>query len=126
MSARTILPRTTLAAALLLSTAPVFAQGSENAIGAAVVFGALVCAAVVAGFVISVLYVFKRRRWQRAVVLVFGAALLVVGQCIGIQPGSSGDMDFLRLLLSGAGVLLLLLGTVLRARPQAPVSSAER
>lgn len=58
-----------------LLSLPVCAQGSENAIGAAVVFGAVVFAAVVAGLVISIVHLFKRRTWQRIVMLLFGLVL---------------------------------------------------
>lgn len=108
--------RSFLALLLALLALPVFAQGSENAIAAAVVFGAVVVAAVVAGLVVTVLYVFKRRRWQGVVVLVFGAVLCFTSLWIGAQPGSSGDMEFLQLLLGGTGVLFLLLGSLLRPR----------
>ena len=111
--------RALLAVLVVLFALPLCAQGTENAIGAAVVFGAVVIAAVIAGLVVRVLYVFKRRLWQRVVVLVFGAALLLVGLWIGTQPGGGNDIEFLQLLLSGAGVLFLLLGSFLRSRPSA-------
>jgi hypothetical protein len=105
-----------LALLVALLALPVCAQGSENAIAAAVLFGAVVVAAVIAGLVVAVLYVFKRRLWQRVVVLVFGAVLCFTSLWIGAQPGSNNDMEFLQLLLGGAGVLFLLLGSVLRSR----------
>ncbi|GEM_PF-2188924 len=109
--------RSSIALLAVLVTLPLSAQGTENAIAAAILFGALVLASVVAGLVISVLYLFKRRSWQRIVVLVFGAVLCFTSLWIGAQPGSSGDMEFLQLLLGGAGVLFLLLGSFLRAKP---------
>lgn len=95
---------------------PLRAQGTENAIAAAVVFGAVVFASVLAGLVITVLYLFKRRSWQRVVVLVFGAVLLLTGMWLAGQPGGNNDIEFLQLLLSGAGLLLVLLGSFLRPR----------
>ena len=101
----------------VLAALPLFAQGTENAIAAAVLFGAVVIGAVLAGLVIAVLYLFKRRRWQRVVVLVFGALLLIGGSALGAQQGAPADIEFLSLLLSGAGVVFLVLGMLLRARP---------
>lgn len=101
---------------LLLAALPVCAQGTENAIAAAVLFGAVVFSAVLAGFVVSALYLFKRRTWQRVVVLVFGAALCLTGLWIGAQPRRNDDMEFLQLLLGGAGVLFILFGSFLRPR----------
>lgn len=108
--------RSSLAVLMALVAFPLCAQGSENAIAAAVVFGAVVVAAVIAGLVVTVLYVFKRRPWQRVVVLVFGAALLLTGLWLGSQPGRNNDIEFLQLLLISAGVLLLLLGAFIRPR----------
>jgi peptidoglycan/LPS O-acetylase OafA/YrhL len=112
--------RITLAFMMAFVAMPLFAQGTENAIAAAVMFGVFVFAFVLSGLVITLLYVFKRRRWQRIVVLVFGAALLVTGLWLGAQSGRPTDMEFLRLLVSGAGVLFLLLGTFLRPRNVLP------
>jgi hypothetical protein len=109
--------RSSLTALVALAVLPLFAQGTENAIAAAVLFGILAIGVVIAGLVITVLYVFRRRLWQRVVVLVFGAGLLITGIELGTQPGSSSDIEFLQLLLSGAGALLLLLGALIRARP---------
>ncbi len=100
-----------------LAALPVAAQGTENAIAAAVLFGLLAVGVVIAGLVITVLYLFKRRPWQRMVVLVFGAGLLITGIELGMQPGTNSDIAFLQLLLSGAGALLMLLGALIRARP---------
>jgi hypothetical protein len=108
--------RSSLVVLALLVAIPLRAQGTENAIAAAVLFGAVVLALVVSGLIITVLYLFKRRPWQRAVVLVFGAVLFLTSLWIGAQPGRSNDMEFLQLLLGGAGVLFLLLGSFLRAR----------
>ena len=108
--------RAALAALVMIGVMPLHAQGSENAIGAAVVFGAVVLALVIAGLIITVLYLFKRRPWQRVVVLLFGAALLLAGLWIGKRPGGGSDVEFLQLLLGGAGVLFLLLGSILRSR----------
>ncbi len=83
--------RSSLAVLLVLVAFPLCAQGSENAIGAAVVFGVVVVAAVIAGLVVTVLYLFKRRLWQRVVVLVFGAMLCFTSLWIGMQPGSNND-----------------------------------
>jgi hypothetical protein len=111
--------RSSLAVLMALVAMPLCAQGTENAIAAAVLFGAVVVAAVVSGLIITVLYLFKRRPWQRVVVLVFGAVLCFTSLWIGAQPGSSGDMEFLQLLLGGAGVLFLLLGSFLASKPVA-------
>jgi hypothetical protein len=100
-----------------LAALPVAAQGTESAIAAAVLFGLLAVGVVIAGLVITVLYLFKRRPWQRVVVLVFGAGLLITGIELGMQPGSNSDIAFLQLLLSGAGALLILLGALIRTRP---------
>lgn len=102
---------------MALAAAPLSAQGTENAIAAAVLFGVLAIGVVIAGLVITVLYFFKRRPWQRVVVLVFGAGLLITGIELGMQPGSNSDIAFLQLLLSVAGALLMLLGALIRARP---------
>lgn len=101
---------------LLLLASAVRAQGSENAIAAAVFFAVVAFGLVVAGLVISVLYVFKRRSWQRWVVVFFGAGLLLTSLGLGAQPGRSGDIEFLQLLLGGGGALFLLLGILLRPR----------
>ncbi len=102
---------------LLVSAAPpLLAQGTEKAIAAAVLFGAVAFGSVIAGLVITVLYVCKRRPWQRWVALVFGAVLLLVGLWIGTQPGSNNDIEFLQMLLSGVGGLILLLGSFLPSR----------
>jgi peptidoglycan/LPS O-acetylase OafA/YrhL len=112
-----------LVAWMLLLASTVRAQGSENAIAAAVFFAVVAFGLVVAGLVISVLYVFKRRSWQRWVVLCFGAGLLLTGLGLGAQPGRSGDIEFLQVLLSAAGVLFLLLGMAIRPR-SAPMRQA--
>ena len=108
--------RFALGALLVMLTGQASAQGTENAIGAAVLFGALVIGVVLAGLVITLMYLFKRRRWQRFVVLVFGASLLVVGLWVGTQPGRPSDMEFLQLFLSSAGIVFLLLGSLLRTK----------
>ena len=101
---------------MALAAAPIFAQGTENAIAAAVLFGLLAIGVVIAGLVITVLYLFKRRPWQRVVVLVFGAGLLITGIELGLHAGSNANIAFLQLLLSGTGALLLLLGALIRPR----------
>ncbi len=98
-----------------LVATPLCAQGTENAIAAAVVFGAVVVGAVLAGLLVTVLYLFRRRAWQRVVVLLFGAALVLTSLWIGSQQGT-GDMKFLQHLLGGAGLLFLGLGAVLGPR----------
>lgn len=112
--------RTTLAFVLALVAIPVFAQGTENAIAAAVLFSAVAFGSVIAGLMVTVLYVLKRRSWQRVIVLVFGTVLLLTGLWIGSQPCGSSDMEFLQLLLSGIGVLILFLGLLLRPRRAGP------
>lgn len=112
--------RTALAFLMALVVLPLFAQGTENAIAAAVLFSAVAFGSVIAGLVVTVLYVLKRRSWQRVIVLVFGTVLLLSGLWIGSQPGGSKDMEFLQLLLSGIGVLILLLGLLLRPRRAGP------
>lgn len=112
-----------LVAWMLLLASTVRAQGSENAIAAAVFFAVVAFGLLVAGLVISVLYVFKRRSWQRWVVLCFGAGLVLTGLGLGAQPGRSGDIEFLQVLLSAAGVLFLLLGMAIRPR-SAPMRQA--
>lgn len=109
-------PRFWLTVLVALAALPVDAQGTENAIAAAVLFGAVVVGAVLSGLIISVLYLFKRRRWQRIVVLAFGALLLIGGVALGAQPGTPNDIEFLSLLLKGAGVVFLGLGALLRPR----------
>jgi hypothetical protein len=99
-----------------LASTPLCAQGTENAIAAAVVFGAVVVGAVLAGLLVTVLYLFRRRPWQRVVVLLFGAALVLTSLWIGSQQGHSGDMQFLQHLLGGSGLLFLGLGAVLGPR----------
>ncbi|MBK8611919.1 MAG: hypothetical protein IPN85_00235 [Flavobacteriales bacterium] len=111
--------RSSLAVLMAVVTLPLCAQGTENAIAAAVMFGTVVVAAVVAGLVVAVGYVFRRRPWQRVVVLVFGAMLCFTSLWIGMQPGSNNDMEFLQLLLGGAGLLFLLLGSFLSPKPVA-------
>jgi len=105
----------------VLGALPLHAQGSENAIAAAVLFGALAIGTVVAGLIITALYCFRRRPWQRVVVMVFGTLLLVGGSLLGAQPGAPQDIGFLSLLLSGAGVMFLGLGALVR--PQAAAST---
>jgi len=105
---------------MVLVAMPLFAQGTENAIAAAVLFSVVALGTVIACLVVTVLYVFKRRPWQRVVVLVFGAVLLLVGLWIGSQSGGNLDMEFMQLLLSGTGVLILLLGLLLRPRRAVP------
>ncbi len=111
--------RSSLAVLMALVGSPLCAQGTENTIAAAVLFGAVVVAAVVSGLIITVLYLFKRRPWQRVVVLVFGAALFLTSLWVGAQPGRSDDMEFLQFLLGATGVLFLLLGSFLASKPVA-------
>jgi uncharacterized membrane protein AbrB (regulator of aidB expression) len=101
---------------LLLEALLASAQGTEKAIEAAVLFGAAVLAATVAGLVISVLYLFKRRPWQRAVVVVFGIALLGTAVFIASHEHSNSDMDFVQGLVSVTGSLFLLVGVFLPSR----------
>lgn len=111
--------RSSLAVLMALVAMPLCAQGTENAIAAAVLFGAVVVAAVVSGLIITVLYLFKRRPWQRVVVLVFGAVLFLTSLWVGAQPGRNDDMEFLQFLLGATGVLFLLLGSFLASKPVA-------
>jgi len=108
----------------LLAAWPLFAQGTENAIEAAVLFGAVVLATLFSGLVISVLYLFQRRRWQRVVVVLFGITLLCVSLWIGMQEGSSGDMDFLKHLLGAGGIFFLVVATFLKTQEKEAVPSA--
>ena len=108
--------RPLLLVSVALASTPLCAQGTENAIAAAVVFGAVVVGAVLAGLLVTVLYLFRRRPWQRVVVLLFGAALVLTSLWIGSQQGHSGDMKFLQHLLGGSGLLFLGLGAVLGPR----------
>lgn len=108
--------RSLLLVSVALASTPLCAQGTENAIAAAVVFGAVVVGAVLAGLLVTLLYLFRRRPWQRVVVLLFGAALVLTSLWIGSQQGHSDDMQFLQHLLGGTGLLFLGLGAVLGAR----------
>lgn len=99
-----------------LTAFPLFAQGSENAIAAAVLFTVVMVGSVVAGLCIILLYLFKRRRWQRMFVLVFGAFLVIAGLALLAQQGAPQDIEFLGLLLGGAGVLFVALGALVRPR----------
>ncbi|MEO8587824.1 MAG: hypothetical protein ABI432_00505 [Flavobacteriales bacterium] len=99
---------------LFLTAGVLCAQGSENALAAGITFGFFAVTATIAGLIIGVLFLIRRRLWQRVVVIVFGAALLLTSFWIGAQPGSPSDMAFLQLLLGGAGLVFLLLGSLLR------------
>lgn len=101
---------------MLLEALRASAQGTENAIEAAVLFGAVVLASAIAGLVISVLYLFKRRPWQRAVVVVFGLALLGTAVFIASHEHSNSDMDFVQGVVGVTGSLFLLVGVFLPSR----------
>jgi len=105
---------------LLLEASRASAQGTENAIEAAVLFGGAALAAAIAGLVISVLYLFKRRPWQRAVVVVFGTALVGTAVFIASHEHSNNDMDFVQGVVSVTGALFLLVGTFLSSRERRP------
>lgn len=79
-------------------------------------FSSLVFGAAFAGLVITALFLFKRRRWQRIVVLTFGSVLLVAGVWLGAQPGKPLDIEFLGYLLLGTGLVLILSGWLLPVR----------
>ncbi len=108
--------RASLTVLAALVALPICAQSTENAVAAAVLFGALAIGSVIAGLVITVLYLIKRRRWQRWVVLLFASLLLIISLWLGARPGRTKDIEFLHLLLGGTGVLFLTLGTLLRPR----------
>ena len=101
---------------MLLEASRASAQGTENAIEAAVLFGGAALAAAIAGLVISVLYLFKRRPWQRAVVVVFGLALLGTAVFIASHEHSNSDMDFVQGVVGVTGSLFLLVGVFLPSR----------
>lgn len=97
---------------------PAFAQGTEKAIEAAVLFAFLVGLALIVALGISIAYLFQRRTWQRWVVLAFGGALLVGSAMLSANGASrSMDMAFIMHVLCGAGALFALLGLVVRPRP---------
>lgn len=113
-------PRRLLTSICVLWISALFAQGSENAIAAAVTFAALAFGAVIGGLVITLLFLFQRRGWQRIAVLGLGMTLLATSLVIGGSRGGSSDMEFLTLLLGGAGVVCLSIGGILRPRRLRP------
>lgn len=95
----------------------VFAQGTEKAIEAAVLFTSLVGLVLIAALSISIAYLFQRRKWQRWVVLAFGGALLIGSAMLSANGASrSMDMAFIMHALCLAGLLFMLLGFLLKAR----------
>ncbi len=98
---------------------PAFAQGTEKAIEAAVLFASVVGLAVVVSLGVSIAYLFQRRKWQRWVVVLFGAVLLIGSALLSANGASrSMDMTFIMHVLCGAGLLFTLLGALVKARPR--------